>query len=182
MQLLHRYRLHWGDIAMFIGTALLLFGFAIWGLINPEYFEGEDRVAPYVMLGVGVLSIGLLVVFLPRWVGVNRDFILIRTNLRTIRIPLREIASVKPCSPRMVRGRDDDDEVVTLSTAGTKTIGMRFGGIQMSVGKYHNRQLGTFEMITTSRSNMVLITTRSGRKIVINCPVERLTKYLKNTN
>ncbi|MBP3383211.1 MAG: hypothetical protein J6K78_04810 [Tidjanibacter sp.] len=162
MQLLYRNRLHWADIVMFIGIGLLLLGFAIWGLFNMDFFEPEDRPAPYILLGVGVLTIGLVVVFMPRWVGVNNDYLVVRTSLRAIRIPLKEIASVEPCHYHSL----------------VRSSGVRFGGVQMSVGKYYNRLMGSFEMYTTSRSNMVLVTTLTGRKIIINCPIDRLTEYL----
>ena len=162
MQLLYRNRPHWADIVMFVGIGLLLIGFAIWGLFNMDFFTPEDRPAPYVLLGVGVLTIGLVVVFLPRWVGVNNDYLVVRTSLRAIRIPLGEIASVEPCHYHSL----------------VRSSGVRFGGVQMSVGKYYNRHIGSFEMYTTSRSNMVLVTTLTGRKIIINCPIDRLTEHL----
>ena len=158
MQLLYRNRLHWADIVMFIGLGLLFIGFAIWGLFNMDFFTPEDRPAPYVLLGVGVLTIGLVVVFLPRWVGATKEFLIVRTQLKTIRIPLKDITSVEPCHYHSL----------------VRSSGVRFGGVQMSVGKYYNRHMGSFEMYTTSRSNMVLITTRTGRKIIINCPIEKL--------
>ena len=161
MQLLYRNRLHWADIVMFIGIGLLLIGFAIWGLFNMDFFEPEDRPAPYVMLAVGVLTIGLVVVFLPRWVGINNDYLVVRTSLRTIRIPLGGIASVEQCHYHSL----------------VRASGVRFGGVQMSVGKYYNRHIGSFEMYTTSRSDMVLLTTRTGRKIIFNCPLDRLVEH-----
>ena len=162
MKILYRNRISWADIALMGGTALFLFGLAVWGFCNPELFTGEDRYAPYVLVGVGVLSIVLLLTNIPKWVGVTQQFLIVRTSVRTIRIPLNEITSVEPCTHSSLN----------------KASGFRFGGINISVGKYYSPRLGRFEIITSSRSNMVLIATRSGRKIVINCPIDTLKKHI----
>lgn len=161
MELLYRYRLHWADVALFVGTAAILFGFAIWGFCNPDYFVGEDRCAPSVMAGVGVLTSVLIFIGTPKWVGITKDTLLVRTATRTLRFPLREIATAVPFEHKSAR----------------RAAGVRIGGIKLSVGKFHNATLGNFEMVTTDTANMLLLTTRKGAKIVINCPLQRLTNH-----
>lgn len=162
MEIIYRYRLHLADIALFVGLVIFFIGFAVFGFCFPDYFVGEDRYAPYIVSGVGVLTLVMFVMAIPKWVGISREWLVVRTMSRTIRIPLRDIVSVVPCQRRQV----------------ARATGVRIGGVKLSVGKYHNSSLGSFEMVTTDTANMVLITTRNGRKLIINSPLQSIADRL----
>lgn len=161
MEIIYRYRLHWADILMFVGTTILLLGLSVWGFANPDILVGEDRFAPWVTLGVAILCLVLFYLAIPHWVAITKERLVVRTSHRTISVALSDIVSAEPFHKSML----------------LRASGVRFSGIHLSVGKFHNRTLGNFEMITTSRDNRVLITTRSGRKLIINCSLQVLSNH-----
>lgn len=159
MEILHKYRFHWLDVAIISLVAVAL------AVLSVGSFMGRipsDGYAPWITAALTVFCVVAMVAYAPRYVMITHDLLIVKCNLRTVQIPLRDIASVEPFEGRSLM---------------RKAVRVGMSGAQLTIGKYTIPGLGKVEVITTRKADRVMITTKFGYRLVINCPLDALRNH-----
>lgn len=159
MEILHKYRFHWLDVTVISLVAVAL------AVLSVLSFVGQvvsDPYAPWLTAALAVFCVVMMVVYAPRYVMITHDLLIVKCTLRSVQIPLRDIASVEPFEGRSLM---------------RKAVRVGMSGAQLTIGKYTIPGLGNVEVITTRRADRVLITTNYGYRLVINCPLDALLNH-----
>ena len=162
MEILYKYRFHWQDVVLMVASVALLavvsaLSFA--GIIPLD--EGEE-FAPWLTSAVTVGCVALFWCYKPRYVMIDREMLYVKCSLRTVQIPLRDIATLEPFDRNALFRK-------------VRRIGM--SGARMSIGRYTIPGYGKLEVITTTNTDMVMVTTKFGYRVVINCPIDALRNH-----
>lgn len=161
MQILHRYHLHLADTAILYALFIALWTCAIVSFSEYSTLAGTDRLAPWLTILLSVVLALVLVLYVPRYLIITPELLIVRTSLKATRIPLRSIASIEPFRGGNFR---------TSSNFGIK-------GVQMCIGRCAIPRLGSVHFYTTHRRARVMITTTSGRRFVVNGPLDTLRDH-----
>jgi hypothetical protein len=80
----------------------------------------------------------------PKWIGLSSQAVIIHRALWPIKIPLKDISSIRRVDPSELKG--------TIKTMGSD-------GLFARIGHFHSKKLGNFRMYSTNSSRAVLIDT-----------------------
>ena len=163
MELLYKYRFHWLDLLIMALAVVPLMGFAVLAIAGVVPLEEGEEAAPWVMFAAALIVVVFFFVFKPQYVAIGYDLLVVKCTLKTVQIPLRDIASI-----------DSFDSTLLVVKKATR-VGM--SGASMNVGRYRIAGLGRVDVITTQRADRVMITTKYGYRVVINCPIDALRNH-----
>ena len=163
MELLYKYRFHWLDLLIMALVIVTLMGFAVLAFAGVVPLEEGEEAAPWVICVVAVVVVALFFAFTPQYVAIGYDMLVVKCTLRTLQIPLRDIATI-----------ESFDSALLVTKKATR-VGM--SGASMTVGRYRIAGLGRVDVITTQRADRVMITTKFGYRVVINCPIDALRNH-----
>lgn len=148
------------DTNVFIITLLsvvVILGVIVMMVLKLRHYKQERQLLPLCLLSLGILFlIGVLifsVLVCPLKVSVDKEAIRIHRMIGNVVIPIETIEEIRLCN--------DSD-----AKAGDRKWGS--GGAFGYLGKFHNTQLGDYQMYVTNTSKKILVKT-SDKTIVFSC-------------
>lgn len=156
-----RFAAEWSMAVRIITTAVIFAAILVIGVM----LRTPTRLAPLAFVPAAILSVTIL--FAPLGFTVDSVGIIIHRLGPNICIRHDDIAGIERITPRQIG-------------LGIRTFGS--GGFFGFFGLFYSRQLGPFRGYMTNRKDLVLITLRSGARLVVSPhPGDAFVEYAEKT-